>query len=186
MKKQALIGWVFALSTQAGAQVAPPQPPALPPLQTIAQLDLPRYMGTWHEVAKYPNRFQRQCVADTSANYQLQPDATVRVVNRCRLSDGSYEEAVGQARRPGPPGSATLQVRFAPAWLSWLPQVWGNYWVVDLDPDYQLVAVSEPKREYLWILARQPGVDRAAYEALWTRLAAMGFDRTRAQEMPGP
>ena len=54
--------------------------------------------------------------------------------------------------------------------------VWGDYWVIDLDPDYQLVAVSEPEREYLWVLSRTRKVDAKAYEALLNRLAARGFD----------
>ncbi|WP_101049432.1 lipocalin family protein [Macromonas nakdongensis] len=159
--------------------------PAPAPLQTVAQLDLPRYMGTWHEVAKYPNRFQRDCVADTSAQYRLEDGGTVRVSNRCRQADGRFQEAVGQARPVGAPGTARLAVRFAPAWLSWWPGVWGDYWVIDLDPAYQLVAVSEPRREYLWVLSRTPKVDPEAYRALRQRLAQQGFDLSRLQEAPG-
>ena len=106
------------------------------------------------------------------------------MVNRCRLADGSLNEAVGEARRVGAADSAQLQVRFAPAWLSWLPMVWGDYWVIDLDPAYQLVAVSEPKREYLWVLARQPQVDEQAYQALLQRLQQKGFDLSRLQRSP--
>jgi apolipoprotein D and lipocalin family protein len=79
----------------------------------------------------------------------------------------------------GEAGSSRLEVRFAPAWLSWLPWVWGNYWVIDLDPAYQLSVVSEPKREYLWVLSRTPAVDPLAWEALMTRLRAKGFDLSR-------
>jgi apolipoprotein D and lipocalin family protein len=84
----------------------------------------------------------------------------------------------------GPPGSAVLQVRFAPAWLAWLPQVWGDYWVIDLDAEYQLVAVSEPRRECLWVLSRTPQVAPAALDALVQRLVAMGFDAARLQRSP--
>jgi apolipoprotein D and lipocalin family protein len=72
-------------------------------------------------------------------------------------------------------------VRFAPAWLSWLPMVWGNYWVIDLDPGYRLAAVSEPSREFLWILSRTPTVDAAAYQALQGRLQAKGFDLSKLE-----
>jgi apolipoprotein D and lipocalin family protein len=72
-------------------------------------------------------------------------------------------------------------VRFAPAWLSWLPWVWGDYWVIDLDEDYQLVAVSEPKRDYLWVLARSRSVAPAAYAALLARLRQQGFDTGKLQ-----
>ncbi len=149
------------------------------PLQTIPSLDLPRYMGRWHEIARFPNSFQKDCVGDSSADYQLNPDATVQVLNRCRLANGEFKEALGQARRVGEPGSPRLQVRFAPAWLSFIPAVWGDYWVVDLDPAYQLVAVTEPRREYLWVLARSPQVREADYRALLERLRAQGLDVAR-------
>lgn len=155
-----------------------------PALQTIASLDLPRYMGTWYEIAKYPNSFQKKCARNTRADYQPQPDGTVQVLNRCVMADGQTSEAVGAARQVGPADSPKLQVRFAPAWLSFLPQVWGNYWVIDLDPQYQLVAVSEPQREYLWVLSRTPQVEPAAYQALLTRLAQQGFDLKRLEPSP--
>ena len=111
-------------------------------------------------------------------------DGRVTVVNRCRQADGSINEAVGVARQLGPATSAKLQVRFAPAWLSVLPFVWGDYWVVDLDEAYQLVAVSETKREYLWILSRTPQVPSAQYEALLARLAQKGFDLQKLELTP--
>lgn len=154
---------------------------AAEPLQTIAALDVPRYMGKWYEIAKYPNWFQKKCVGDTRADYSLQPSGQIQVINSCREEDGSLSEAVGQARQIGPADSPRLEVRFAPAWLSFLPMVWGDYWVIDLDPGYQLVAVSEPSREYLWVLSRTPVVDAQAYERLLERLRARGFDLARLE-----
>jgi apolipoprotein D and lipocalin family protein len=168
----------FAASAQTAA---PPEP-----LQTIARLDVGRYLGTWYEIAKYPNRFQRQCVADTSALYRLRDDGQLDVINRCRQANGQVVEAVGRARQDGPADSPKLKVRFAPAWLSWLPMVWGNYWVIDLDPDYQLVAVSEPGREYLWVLSRTPTVEAGTYQALLNRLREKGFDLGRLEKTAQP
>ena len=147
-----------------------------PELRPIDSLDVPRYLGAWYEIAKYPNRFQKQCDGYTTAHYSLLPDRSLQVINRCRRADGRVDEAVGSARQLGAADSPKLEVRFAPGWLSFLPMVWGNYWVIDLDPDYQLAAVSEPKREYLWILSRTPTVPRQAYAALLDRLARQGFD----------
>jgi apolipoprotein D and lipocalin family protein len=151
------------------------------PIAPIAALDVPRYMGTWYEIAKYPNRFQKDCAGHTSATYTLEPDKTVQVLNRCRRADGRPDTAVGSARQVGAASSAILEVRFAPRWLSFLPMVWGDYWVIDLDPDYTLAAVSEPKREYLWILSRTPTVARPAYEALLERLRGQGFDLSKLE-----
>jgi len=152
-----------------------------PPLTTVAALDVPRYMGRWYEIAKYPNRFQRKCVADTSAEYKLEPDGRVKVINRCRMENGEWNEAVGIARQVGDTSSPKLEVRFAPAWLSFIPAVWGDYWVIDLDPEYQLVAVSEPRREYLWVLSRTPAVGHDALVALLERLRRLGFDTNRLE-----
>ncbi len=151
------------------------------PLTTVASISVPRYMGTWYEIAKYPNWFQRKCVSNTSAQYSAQPDGTVRVQNRCTQDDGQVKEAIGQARQLGPSASPKLEVRFAPQWLSVLPFVWGDYWVIDLDADYQLVAVSEPKREYLWVLSRTPTVSAKAYDELLVRLRAKSLDTSKLE-----
>ena len=145
------------------------------PLPTVAQLDLPRYLGRWYEIARLPNRFQQACVGQSAADYELQADGSLRVTNRCPLADGEIKEAIGSARQLGAADSPKLQVRFAPAWLSFIPAVWGNYWVVDLDPDYRWSIVSEPRREYLWLLAREPQLDPATLNRLRQRLQALGF-----------
>ncbi|NDF46017.1 MAG: lipocalin, partial [Betaproteobacteria bacterium] len=154
---------------------------ALPPVQTIASLDVPRYMGTWFELAKFPNVFQRKCVSNTRAVYTLNADNTVQVLNRCRIQDGSAIEALGQAKQMGNATSPVLKVRFAPEWLGWLPLVWGDYWVIDLDDQYQLAAVSDAKREYLWVLSRSPKIDQTRYAALLQRLKQQGFDVDKLQ-----
>ena len=173
-----------ALFAQVGPAAAADASPA--PVEPIAALDVPRYMGTWYEIARYPNWFQKKCVGDTRADYSLQADGRVQVINRCREASGELSEAVGMARQIGAADSPKLEVRFAPAWLSFLPMVWGDYWVIDLDPDYRLVAVSEPSREYLWVLSRTPAVDAQVYEALLARLAARGFDPGKLERTTQP
>ena len=161
------------------ALTASAQTPA--PLNTVPSVDVPRYMGTWYEIAKYPNWFQKKCASSTSATYSLQADGQVQVLNRCKTASGEWSEALGTARQIGRANSPRLQVRFAPAWLSFIPIVWGNYWIIDLDPQYQWVVVSEPSREYLWILSRTPELPAATYQGLLDKLASNGFDLQRIQ-----
>ena len=163
--------WAPLASAQSQSSEASPAP-----LESIASLDVPRYMGTWYEVAKYPNWFQKRCIANTSATYTVQPNGMLQVLNRCQKEDGSITDALGEAKQVGDTNSPKLKVRFAPAWLSFLPFVWGNYWVIDLDPQYQLAAVSEPSRKYLWILSRTQTVEPKVYEALMQRLKQQGFN----------
>jgi len=87
------------------------------PNQPVAQLDLGRYMGQWHEIGHLPMFFQRQCVSDITATYTLTKNGLIQVLNACRTRDGTRDSANGMARptRKGLPGA--LQVRFAPTWL---------------------------------------------------------------------
>jgi apolipoprotein D and lipocalin family protein len=175
-----LIAAILVLSSTF-AHTAEKSEPA-PVLTSISALDVPRYMGTWYEIAKFPAWFQKKCSADTRAEYSLQPGGQVQVINRCWQENGEIKEAVGSARQIGGTTSSKLKVRFAPAWLSFIPAVWGDYWVIDLDPAYQLVAVSEPKREYLWILSRSTKVDPGTYTALLARLSSQGFNLQRLEK----
>jgi apolipoprotein D and lipocalin family protein len=149
------------------------------PLQAVAPVDFKRYAGIWHEQARLPNRFQKQCTGPVTAEYTPLPDGTVQVRNRCILSDGNFEEAIGSARVvpvAGQPGAGRLEVRFAPAWLSWLPVVWGDYWILKLDRDYEVSLVGTPDRDYLWVLSRDPVLDAATLEAHLEYARSLGFD----------
>ena len=148
-------------------------------LTPIASLDVPRYMGRWYEIAKFPNRFQKDCAGFTRADYSLMADGRVQVVNSCMVDGGEMKEARGVARQLCGADSPKLEVRFAPAWLAFIPAVWGDYWIIDLDEGYSLAAVGEPERQYLWVLSRTPTVDRRRYEDLVARLARKGFDVDR-------
>jgi apolipoprotein D and lipocalin family protein len=172
------------LLSTLGAQAFAAAEPVDQPLTTIASLDVNRYIGRWYEVAKFPNRFQKQCASDTTADYGLREDGRIRVLNRCRKADGSEDAVEGVARQVGGPTSPKLEVRFAPAFLSFLDIVWGDYWVIDLDEYYMLSAVSEPSRKYLWILSRTRQVDPLAYQALLMRLEAQGLDTSKLVPTP--
>ena len=159
-------------ASAAGAHAA--KPPPLPNVP-VAEVDLARYAGTWYEQAHLPMFFQRKCVADTTAHYSLNADGTVAVVNRCRKADGSFNEAHGVARMVGG-RTSTLEVRFAPRWLSWLPLVWGDYWVIALDEtDYHWAMVGAPDADYLWILSRTPRLDPEVRAGLVEQARAMGY-----------
>ena len=145
----------------------------------VTGLDLNRYTGKWFEIARFPNKFQKKCVSDVEATYVKRTSGDIDVINRCKNASGSIEEAVGHARVPNPETMAKLQVRFAPQWMTWLPMVWANYWVVDLAPDYSVSVVSDPTREYLWILSRRPVIAEPVYDALLKRLVAQGYDTSR-------
>jgi apolipoprotein D and lipocalin family protein len=149
-------------------------------LEVVPAVDLARYAGKWYEIARLPNRFQNKCAGEVSAVYQRLEGGGLRVTNECHQSDGRMSRAEGKARPAGKgaPG-AKLEVRFAPAWVSWLPAVWGDYWIIDLASDYSYSVVGTPDRKYLWILSREPRIDEAVYRGIIERTAAKGFDVSR-------
>jgi apolipoprotein D and lipocalin family protein len=179
MTQFCLVLLCFCWGTSTGYAQTP-----LAPLTPVPSVDVARYMGTWHEVAKFPNWFQKNCVSSTQATYSLQANGQVQVLNRCKTDKGEWREALGAARQIGGPSSARLQVRFAPEWLSFIPLVWGDYWIIELDPQYQWVVVSEPQRAYLWILSRTPQLPEATLQQLRQQLTTAGFDLQRLELSP--
>jgi len=156
---------------------------AVAAVRTVASVDLDRYAGDWFEIARFPNRFQRQCVGDVRASYARRADGRLDVVNRCRTADGDTE-ARGVARIVDQRTLAKLKVRFAPAWLSFLPAVWGDYWIIGLAPDYSWAVIGDPGREYLWILARAPHLDDQSLAAARAVARDNGFDVNRLELTP--
>jgi apolipoprotein D and lipocalin family protein len=147
-----------------------------PPLKVVPAVDYKRYEGTWYEIARFPNRFQRTCESDVVATYTLREDGRLTVQNRCRRADGSAVEASGVARPVAGQPPSVLEVRFAPAFLSFLPAVWGDYQILALGADYEYALIGEPAREYLWVLSRSPTLDAGRYDALVAEAKAQGFE----------
>ena len=145
----------------------------LPPLEVVSHVELSRYTGTWYEIARYPNRFQKGCT-DTSAAYKLGFDGSLTVLNSC-LKNGAMDTAKGTAKVVDPTTNAKLKVSF-----SW--PFSGDYWIIDLGADYDYAVVSGPDRKYLWILARSPQMDDDLYGRLLERLKEQGFDIYRLEK----
>lgn len=149
-------------------------------LRVVPSVDLPRYAGLWYEVARLPNRFEEKCAGDVTAEYTLKGTDRFKVVNRCRKHDGKMTEAVGEAKLADGEGpNSRLKVRFAPAFLSFLPFVWGDYQIIELAPDYSYAVVGDPGRKYLWLLSRNPSMDEATYLRLTEAARSQGFDVSR-------
>ena len=152
-----------------------------PPLVVVDRFDLDRYLGTWYEIASFPQWFQRGCVAST-ATYSRRPDERIGVLNECRDGsfDGKLRRVEGVAWATDEAGSASkLKVQF----------FWpfrGDYWIIDLDPEYRYAAVGHPSRNYLWILARTPTLDPILYREILARVEAQGYDLTRLRRTPQP
>lgn len=152
-------------------------------MQTVDTVDVDRYVGNWFEIARFPNSFQDECIGDVTASYATRSDGRLDVINRCRTESGAIE-ARGVARIVDTETRAQLKVRFAPAVFSFLPFVWGDYWILGLGHDYSWAIVGSPDREYLWILARTPALDWERYTLALATASANGFAVERLIETP--
>ncbi len=140
-----------------------------PPPPTVATVDIQRYAGKWYEIAHKPMIFQRGCRA-TTAEYSLNADGSIRVVNSCLKEDGRRETAVGRAVPVPGSGNAKLKVSFFGPFT-------GDYWVMALDEKrYAWAVIGHPQRKYLWILSRTPRMDPALYARLTGWARAQGYD----------
>jgi apolipoprotein D and lipocalin family protein len=175
----------FSLATATAQSVGP--------LEPIASLDVARYLGTWYQVALYPNWFQSQCVSETTATYRERGDGAIDVRNRCRKATGEFDEAIGYAVPTGTLSEGTLrpaqlEVSFLPSWLRWAQAVghwgWGAYWVIQLAPDYRYAVIGEGSRKYLWVLSRTPALTEADEAAIRARLLQQDYDLSRLQMHP--
>ncbi len=166
-----------------GAQLGVASGQERPPVRTVEAVDLQRYLGDWYEVARLPNRFQRTCVGDVRARYTSRADQRLDVLNRCRTEDGSID-AQGVARVVDTRTSAKLKVRFAPAALSFLPFVWGDYWILGLAGDYSWAVVGSPDRNYLWILSRTRNLPSQSFTSAVEAARGNGFDVDRLVRTP--
>lgn len=148
-----------------------------PPL-TVAKVDLQRYLGTWYDVASFPQRFQKGCTG-TTANYSMRDDGQIEVVNRCFKDslDGPEKVAKGRARVVDRATNSKLEVTFF-----W--PFWGDYWIVELDPEYRWAVVGSPDRDYLWILSRTPQLPEETMAELKQKISAQGFDLAKLQLTP--
>lgn len=126
-------------------------------IQAVQQFNTDKYLGTWYEVARLPNFFQKQCIGNISAQYTLS-NGGIEVLNKCSKKDGITDAALGFATLENSIGSQ-LKVSFLPKYLRWIPFTKGDYWVVRIDPEYQVSLVGDPDLKYLWILAREPQID---------------------------
>lgn len=173
---------ILVLAVPLTAAVASAQRPDHP--TPVERVDLERYAGLWYEMARVPNRFQRQCTGPVTAEYRLRDDGRIDVVNRCVRRDGSVDTAEGVARVVDGSSNARLEVSFV-SFLGWRP-FWGDYWILGLGEGYEWAVVGVPDREYGWILSREPELDPGERASIERVLRRQGYDPAAFEETPRP
>lgn len=142
------------------------------PLEAVAFVDVERYQGRWFEIARYPTPFERECAKNVTATYTKRGNR-IRVVNASTTDEGRLRIIEGWARVRDARTNAQPRVGF------FGPFGRGDYWIVDLADDYSYAVVGEPKRRFLWILARTPALDERVFASICDRLPSLGYDPAR-------
>ena len=140
-------------------------------------VDLKRYTGQWYEIARYSNKFQKQCVGNVTANYSLKDNGDFEVLNKCLKKDGQYDDAKGKAKIVDKATNAKLKVSF-------FLFFYAPYWILDLDPNYEYALVGTPDRKYLWILSRTPKMNDATFQNILRKAEKMGFEPNKLVKTP--
>ncbi|MBN1950368.1 MAG: lipocalin family protein [Bacteroidales bacterium] len=140
----------------------------------VKELDLQKYLGTWYEIARYNHRFERGLVGVT-ANYSIREDGKIKVLNSGykKSLDGKFSQATGKAFIPNPdsePGK--LKVSFF-----W--NFYGDYYVLELDENYQWAIIGSSSDKYLWILSRTPILAPGLYDELLEKIRSRGYDTSK-------
>ncbi|HPF51833.1 MAG TPA: lipocalin family protein [Draconibacterium sp.] len=135
------------------------------------ELELPKYLGTWYEIARYDHPFERGLVGVT-ANYSMRPDGKIKVLNSGYKNSlgGEYTETLGKAKIPDPENE---QAKFKVAFF-WI--FYADYYVLELDENYQWALIGSKSDKYLWILSRTPQLEPNVYNYLLHRIEQRGYD----------
>lgn len=146
-------------------------------IRPVTNFDATRYAGTWYELARIDHRFEKGLIK-TSAQYTLNPDGTVKVVNRgFNPGKNEWKEAVGKAKFLGDPRTAALKVSF-------FGPFYGGYNVVRLSDDYKTALVIGNKLDYFWLLSREKQIPDIEMKALLGEAAKLGVDLNQVIEIP--
>lgn len=144
-------------------------------VQTVESVDLSRYLGRWYQIAAIPQFFQRNCTSNTVAEYSVAEEDRIQVYNSCTNKDGERIASTGRAKVVDTNTNAKLKVTFLKVGM-WLYLFGGNYWILELDPNYRWAVVGEKTRKYGWILARDPSLTFQETKAIGEKIKAQGYE----------
>ena len=162
-----------ALLLMTGCATAP-----LPPLKTAERVDLPRFMGDWYVIAAIPTFIETEAY-NAIESYRLDPDGTIATTFTFRK--GGFD---GPLKRYHPRGFVVDRVNNSTWGMRFVWPFKAEFLITHLDPDYTRTVIGRNKRDYVWIMARQPSLPEADYQALVAELAEQGYDTAKLRRVP--
>lgn len=171
MKRTAILEMLTALVAAAVSGCAP----STADIPAVTDFVPERYMGEWFEIARLPHRFEKG-LDFVRAEYALEPDGTIRVVNR-GVRDGGERTAIGKAKL----ADASAKPLRGELRVSFFGPFYSDYRIIRLDPEYRHAVVTGSGRDYLWILSRTPTLPRETLADLLENLENLDFDVSRLE-----
>ena len=141
------------------------------PLNTVTAVNLQQYLGQWYEIYRLPNWFEDLDCNTVTAQYSLREDGDIKVVNTCHKNT-KINTAVGVAKVVDKVNSSKLKVSF-------FRPFYGDYWIIDLAPDYSWALIGEESGKYFWILARKPKLNSKLENELIESAKKLGYQTER-------
>lgn len=144
-----------------------------PALEVVPYVDIKRYTGVWYEIARYPHKFQDDCLG-SKATYTLNDDGYITVLNECYKKTNGVEIKFvkGKAWIVDNKSNAKLKVSFFWPFT-------GDYWIIELGKNYEYAVVGHSERKYLWILSRTKNMDEELYKEILARLREKQYDTSK-------
>ena len=148
-------------------------------IAAVRDFEPERYMGTWYEIARLPQYFERD-MDEVRARYTLEPDGSIEVVNS-GVRDGEPRSITGTAKLKRPKAKPLVgELRVSFFW-----PFYSDYRIIELDPDYTVAVVTAGSRDYLWVLSRKPEMAQEELDGIVSRMKTLGFEVDKL-EYPKP
>jgi lipocalin len=125
---------------------------------TVPNFNLQRYLGKWYQIATIPSWFQKNLV-NVTATYSLKQDGNINVINKgFGKNTGFISSIKGIARVPDVNMPASLKVKF------FFSEA--DYFVLEVEENYQWAMVGGSDKNSLWILSRKKYLSETIYQGL--------------------
>jgi len=149
-----------------------------PPMATVDQVDLPRFMGDWYVIANIPTFLEKDAYNPVES-YQLNADGSIATT--FRFNAGSFE---GEEKIYRPQGFVKNTSSNAEWGMQFIWPIKADYRIVYLDDDYQYTVIGRNSRDYVWIMARTAQIPDQVYAELRAFVVSLGYDSELLQKAP--
>lgn len=149
-----------------------------PPISTEPNVDIPRFMGTWHVIAHIPAYLERNAWRATET-YALTPPNVVHTTFRFR--DGAAD---GPEKAYHPTGYVDLASGGGLWGMQFLWPIKAEFRIVHVSPDYRHTIIGRTARDYVWIMSRSADISDSDYADLVSRVKAAGYDTSKLRRVP--